>query len=95
MFAILTILLLLLAAWVLLVVPQQRRQRAHQQVIGALTVGQEVITTAGVYGTVAALDGDVVHLEVAPGTTIRIARLAILRPAVPAAPADAATNPEA
>ena len=94
MFAILTIFLFLLAAWVLLVVPQQRRQRAHQQVLGALAVGQEVITTAGLYGTIAALDGDVVHLEVAPGTTIRIARLAILRPAVPAVPADAANTPE-
>ena len=90
-FAIFTILLLLLAAWALLVVPQQRQQRAHRDLVAALAVGQEVITTAGIYGTITALDGDVAQLEIAPGTAIRIARLAILRQVMP----DASTSPAA
>jgi len=84
--AIFTILFLLLAAWALLVVPQQRQQRAHRELVAALAVGQEVITTAGVYGTISALDGEIVQLEIAPGTVIRIARLAILRAVMPDAP---------
>ena len=68
-----------LMVWVLFVLPQQRRQRAHLALVGALEVGAEVMTTAGVYGTIAELDDEVVHLEVAPGVVLRIARQAILR----------------
>jgi preprotein translocase subunit YajC len=65
--------------WVVFVIPQQRRQRAHLELVAALGVGAEVMTTAGVYGTITELDDETVHLEVAPGVVIRIARQAILR----------------
>jgi len=74
-----TIALFSLLMWVVFIIPQQRRQRAHLALVSALEVGAEVMTTAGVYGTIAELDDDTVHLEVAPGIVIRIARQAILR----------------
>jgi preprotein translocase subunit YajC len=68
-----------LLMWVLFILPQQRRLRAHQAVVARLEVGDEVMATSGLYGTVTALDDDVVHLEVAPGTVVRMARGAVAR----------------
>ena len=45
----------------------------------SLDVGAEVITTAGLYGTVALVEDDSVLLEVAPGVTNRYAKGAIAR----------------
>jgi preprotein translocase subunit YajC len=72
----------LAAAFFLLIVrPQRRRAQAHRQFVGALGVGDEVMTTGGILGTIRSLDDEVVELEIAPGTIIRVARLAIAQPA--------------
>jgi preprotein translocase subunit YajC len=57
--------------------PQQRRVAAVRALQGALRVGDDVVTTSGIYGRVTRLDDEVVDLEVAPGTVLRIARGAI------------------
>ena len=53
--------------------PQQKKQKEEQNFRNSLTVGQEVITIGGIYGTVknVELDG-VVTLEVASGVKIRV-----------------------
>ncbi|MBK9178416.1 MAG: preprotein translocase subunit YajC [Acidimicrobiales bacterium] len=63
--------------YVLLVLPQQRRVKAHQALVSALDVGDEVMTTAGLYGRITGFDGDIAHLEVADGVEVRVARGAI------------------
>jgi preprotein translocase subunit YajC len=65
--------------WVLFVLPRQRMQRQHQAMVSALEVGDEVITSAGIYGTVVDLEPDAVHVRVAEGVVVRVARLAIGR----------------
>ncbi len=60
-----------------MILPQRKRARAQQDLIANLASGDEVITTSGIYGTLREIEGDVAHLEIAPGTTIRIARRAI------------------
>lgn len=79
------ILLVLLAAFAyfMLIRPQRARQRQAQQLQQQLRVGTEVMTTAGLYGTVAAIDDDVVTLEVAPGVHNRYLRAAIARVVTP------------
>ena len=61
--------------------PQQRRARAQQALINETQVGDEVITTAGIYGTVTAIDDDEgpVTLEIAPGIEIKLVRAGIGR----------------
>ncbi|MGH9139321.1 MAG: preprotein translocase subunit YajC [Acidimicrobiales bacterium] len=66
-----------LLMWVFFVLPQQRRMRAHQALVASLEVGDDVVTTAGLYGTITALEGDVVSLEIAPGIVVRLARGAV------------------
>jgi preprotein translocase subunit YajC len=69
--------LLLVLMWVVLILPQQRRVRAHQSLVSSLDVGDEVMTTSGLYGTIIELDGDDVRLQVAPEVELRFARGAI------------------
>ena len=42
-----------------------------------LEVGDEVVLTSGVYGTVRSLDEGVAQVEIADGVTIRVARGAV------------------
>ena len=71
--------LMFLALWAIVILPQQRRMRAHQALVSVLDVGDEVMTTSGILGTITAIDDEVLHLEVAPGVTLRIVRGAVAR----------------
>ncbi len=62
----------------LMIRPQRNRQRQVSQVQEAVVPGQRVRTTAGMYGTVIAVeDGDVV-IEIAPGVEVRYLKRAIM-----------------
>jgi preprotein translocase subunit YajC len=65
--------------WVLLIRPQARRQRELAHMQSTLEVGDEVMLTSGVFGTVRGLDDDVAQVEIADGVTIRVARGAVGR----------------
>ena len=58
--------------------PQRRRQQAAAQTQRQLQPGMRVRTTAGMYATVAEVDGQEVVLEVAPGVNVRFLRRAIM-----------------
>lgn len=75
--------LLLIPLWFLLVRPQQKRLRAQQEVVRSLRVGDEIISGAGIYGTIVELDAEVILLEVAEGVRLRVARLAVGRRLTP------------
>jgi preprotein translocase subunit YajC len=77
--AFLPLILILVLMWALLIRPQQRRAREHQAVVAAMRVGDEVMTSAGIFGTVAALDDDTVSVEIAPGVVVRVLKAAIVR----------------
>jgi preprotein translocase subunit YajC len=84
---ILILLLFFVAAWFLLIVPRQRELRRHRELMAQLAPGDEVITSAGVYGTIRSIDGDVVHLEVAPALELKMAKRAIVTMVAPPRPA--------
>ena len=69
------------AFYFVLIRPQQRRAKAQQALLRSVEVGDEVLTTAGVYGTIVDIDDetDVITLEIAPGTQIRMVRAGIGR----------------
>ena len=75
-----SLLLILLAfgfLYIVLVRPQRRRQMQSRQMLESLAVGDEGVTAGGIYGRVTeVLDGDVM-IEIAPNTTVRLARRAI------------------
>jgi preprotein translocase subunit YajC len=73
--------LLAVGFFVAVVRPQRRRVAAHRDFVAALAVGDEVITTGGVFGTIRSVRDDRVGLEVAPGTVLTVARAAIAQAA--------------
>src|SRR3954454_7988885 len=77
------LILLFFVMYTVMIRPQQRRAREHQALIAAVQVGEEVMTTAGIFGTVTGIDGDVISVEIAPGTVMRVARPAIGRRILP------------
>src|SRR5689334_6194967 len=77
--ALLFLPLMFLALWAIVILPQQRHMRAHQSLVSALHEGDEVMTTSGIFGTITAIDDEVLHLKVAPAVTLRIVRAAVAR----------------
>jgi preprotein translocase subunit YajC len=71
------ILLGLGVTYLLFVRPQRRKQRMQQSMQSELSIGDEVLTAGGVYGTVTRVGDDEVGVEIAPNVEIRLARRAI------------------
>lgn len=85
--------LFMLAAYFLIIRPQQRRRKQVEAVQSALGPGDEIVTVAGLYGTVVEVDDKTVTLEVAPGVTNRYSRQAVAQVVTPAErPADPAES---
>ena len=70
--------------WLLFVRPAQRRQRAMGDMQRALTVGDEIMLTSGIFGTVSDLHDDSFSLVVADGVTLRVLRAAVGNVVTPA-----------
>jgi preprotein translocase subunit YajC len=60
-----------------LIRPQKKRQLAARQLLDSVKVGDEVVTAGGIYGRVTELHDDDVLVEIAPQTTVKVARRAI------------------
>ncbi len=72
------LLLIPFAMYFFMIRPQRRRMREQQELQRSIQVGDEVITTSGVYGVITGEDGDSrFWLEIDDDVQIRIARAAI------------------
>jgi preprotein translocase subunit YajC len=71
------IFILMALLWVVLIVPRQREVRRHNALVASLHVGDDVMTGAGIYGTITALGDDDVWVEIAPEVVVRMAKRAI------------------
>jgi preprotein translocase subunit YajC len=76
-FALLWLLLLVLAFFVLVVRPQRRQLAAHRALVASLAVGDEIISSGGIHGTIRGIDDDVLSVEIADGVVVRLARRAV------------------
>jgi preprotein translocase subunit YajC len=73
----LLVLLLPFALLVFIMVSQRRRSQQVQALQASLAVGDQVVTTSGLYGTIVAIDDAVVTLDTGAGATLRYDRRAI------------------
>jgi len=76
---LLVIVVAMLAFWAIVMRPARVQQKRVQQLQSELVVGQEVVLSAGIFGTVRALNDGRVDIEVAPGTVITVARQVVVR----------------
>jgi preprotein translocase subunit YajC len=67
------------AMYFLMIRPQRRKLRAQSTLQSSIEVGDEVVTTSGMYGFVTLLEGDIAWLEIDDDVQIRIARAALQR----------------
>ena len=58
----------------LLIRPQQKKAKEHKAMIEALKTGDNVKTAAGIHGKIAAIEDQVVTLEIATGVKIKVDR---------------------
>jgi preprotein translocase subunit YajC len=62
--------------WFFVMLPQRRRASDHRSMQDAIAPGDEIITAGGLHGEVVEFDEAVLHVEIAPGTVVRIDRRA-------------------
>lgn len=72
-------LIALVGLWALMTRPVRRQQRKVAALQAEIAIGDEVILSAGIFGTVRSIDGDRVQLEIAEGTVITVARQVVVR----------------
>lgn len=63
--------------WLFIIRPASRRQKELGRMQSSLSVGDEIVLTSGVYGTVREIEDGNVLLEIAPGVTIKVVRGAV------------------
>lgn len=63
--------------------PRQRQMRAHAELMRSIEVGDEIETAAGLFGRITRTADDVVWVELAPGTTVKMTRAAVRRKVLP------------
>ena len=76
---LLVILAAMIGFWAIVMRPARNQQKRVQQLQEDLEVGQEVVLSSGIFGTVRALTDGRVELEVAPGTVLTVARQVVVR----------------
>lgn len=63
--------------WLLIIRPASRQRKEVAQLQSALAVGDDVMLTSGVFGTIVGSTDEELQLEIAPGVVIRIVRGAV------------------
>ncbi len=63
--------------WFVLIRPSMKKQKAHNEMLQNLKNGDRVITSGGVYGTVAGITDETIQLKVADGVKIEISKNAV------------------
>ena len=68
---------IILIFYFMIIRPQQKRAKERQKLIDSMKKGDKVITSCGMYGTIAGLDEKTVLLEIADKIKVKLDRSAI------------------
>jgi len=63
--------------YVTMIRPQRQRQAQQQSTVESAGVGDDVLTTGGIYGTIIEVEGDDIVVEIAPALTVHMTRRGI------------------
>ena len=63
--------------YVMLYLPRRRQQKKAEELLAAITVGDEIRTIGGIFGTIRAEDDDSYTIDLGDGTRMRIAKRAV------------------
>ena len=74
---VIVMVLMLGVMYVLMIRPQRQRQAQQQSMVDGAGVGDDVLTTGGIYGTISQAEGDDIVVEIAQGVTVHMTRRGI------------------
>lgn len=70
--------LVLAIFYFVILLPMRKKQKKVQEFLDALKVGDKVVTTGGLFGSIAKISDQVVQLQVAPNVRVDISKAAIV-----------------
>jgi preprotein translocase subunit YajC len=70
----LPIILIFVIFYFLLIRPQQKRQKEHRALLESLKVGDNVLTSGGIYGRVTGLRDNIVTIEISDKVRVKVSR---------------------
>ena len=76
--------------WFVLIAPERKKRKAREAQMSSMKKGDRIMTTTGMYATIAQIQDDVVTLQIADGVRVKFALAAIQGPADENAPKDKA-----
>ncbi len=83
--AFLPMILVFAVFYLIVMLPARKQQKKKDAMLAALKKGDRVVTSGGIYGTVAGVEDQAVMLKVAENVKIRVAKSAIAGLAGPSA----------
>jgi preprotein translocase subunit YajC len=72
--AFIPLILMFVIFYFLLIRPQQKKAKQHREMLNSLKVGDNIVTSGGIYGTVTGLTEGTVTVEIAPKVRVKITR---------------------
>ena len=63
--------------YVMVMLPRRRQAKKARELLGAITVGDDIRTIGGIYGRVRSEDDDTYTIDLGGGNTMRIAKRAV------------------
>lgn len=73
----LPMIVIFVAFYFLLIRPQQKRQKAHNELVKALSTGDEVVTAGGILGKVTAVSDHYATVQIADDVEIKIQKATV------------------
>ena len=70
--------LVLAIFYFVILLPMKKKQKKVEEFLGALKVGDKIVTSGGLFGSIAKLGDDAVQLQIAPNVRVDISRAAIV-----------------
>jgi preprotein translocase subunit YajC len=80
-FGLLILILPLGALFYMMIVPQRKQRQKHADFVSSLEVGDEVVTSGGLFGRITYLEDGIAHIEVDTDVVVRVTLSSISRPA--------------
>jgi preprotein translocase subunit YajC len=75
--SLLPLVLIFVVFYFLLIRPQQKRAKEHRQMVEALKVGDEVVTSAGIAGVISKIGESFHEIQIADNTTVKVQKHAV------------------
>jgi preprotein translocase subunit YajC len=77
---VLPIAIMVVVMWLFMVRPERKKQQEHQDFLGSLKRGDEVVLNSGLIGTVQAVEERTLSIELADKVRVRVLKVAVSGP---------------